>query len=91
MLPLRLEARPTQPWKSSAMYFSQWASRREGDHLPPASVSAVCPPADMPYMPTFAVSTTPLKRGSCATASIARVTSSGRRFQLSGPMRLWSL
>jgi hypothetical protein len=45
----------------------------------------------MPYTPTLSSANSGLKRESCATASIARDTSAGRRRQLSGPGVLWSL
>jgi hypothetical protein len=84
-LPRNAVASPTHAAKSSAMCASQCSVNRAGDQRPPARVSAVWPPADMPYTPTLSRETSDCRRASWPTTSIARETSAGRCFQLSGP------
>jgi len=64
---------------------SQCWVNRAGDQRPLARLSAVWPPADMPYMLTLSSASSGRKRGSLPSASTVRDTSTGRSFQLSGP------
>ena len=90
-LPCRRVVKPTQDEKSSARWASQCCLKRAGDHCPPANTRAVWPPAEPPKTPTLSSASSGARRASCATASTARETSAGRRFQLSGPGVEWSL
>ncbi len=83
--PLSQVMKPTHDEKSSPMRASQWRRNWPGDQRPPARLSMVWPPAEPPKAPTLSSFSRGAKRGSAATASMARDTSAGRRFQLSGP------